>query len=855
MAKKQKQGQKADGIEREEFVYTGRQLDEIAFPLGGIGTGCVSLGGWGQWREWEIFNKPNKGHASGRSFFCLRIEGPGKDVVMRVLQGQPGGSYVSQGHGRLPLTAGLPVFSSCRFVGAFPMARVELSDPAVPVAVTIEAFNPFIPLDEASSSLPCAILSFRLKNRTRRQLSISLLGLLENMTGFPETGTAENRVRAGKRVSGVMMTTRRHAKESPRYGTMALTSPSKPAQGWARAIRGTDYASIWKFWNSFEATGLPPASPKAYTSGEKELPVGGLVLERRLAPGAELTVPILVTWLTPVSDAGGVWRTRAGATFRDAWHVAEEVAAQLPALERRTRLFTKRLYESTIPDAAKDAVGSQISILKSPTCLRFENGDFWGWEGCSNDAGCCPGTCTHVWNYAQALPYLFPRLERTIREQHFDLNMDKDGRVCFRQPLPPGTRCNIEGFHPAADGQMGGVIRVYREWLISGDDAWLARTWPACRKSLEYAWMYWDADKDGVMEGVQHNTYDNEFWGPNTMMGTLYLGALRAGEEMARHLGDDETADEYRRVFESGKAWIDANLFNGKWYVQQINDKANAHTAHPSTHLVKGEKIPRFQFGDGCLSDQLIGQWYAEMLGLGYLLKPAHVRKTLQSIVRYNWKADLSEHACLLRNFAVAGEAGLIISTWPAGGEPPYPFWFATEVWCGIEYQVASHLIYEGFVDEAMAIVKGVRDRHDGTRRNPWNEFECGHHYSRSLASYGVLTALSGFSYAAPRKSIGFNPRVSADDFQVFYSVDGAWGTYQQKRGKDGMAVELAVDEGKLAVRELRLSAGIADVRAVRTGQGPVPFKTEVVDDRAVVRLRRTVIVRPGKPLRVRAVC
>ncbi|MBN1558406.1 MAG: hypothetical protein JW951_09700, partial [Lentisphaerae bacterium] len=465
-----------------------------------------------------------------------------------------------------------------------------------------------------------------------------------------------------------------------------------------------------------------------------------------------------------------------------------------------------------------------------------------------------PGTCTHVWNYAQALPYLFPPLARSVRDQQYELNMDRNGRMCFRQPLPPGTACHTADFHAAADGQLGGVMRVYREWLISGNDAWLRRTWPKCRQALEYTWRYWDADRDGVMEGVQHNTYDNEFWGPNTMLGSLYLGALRAAEEMARYLGENGNAAAYRRIFESGKAWMDDRLFNGKWYRQIINPDANAHTDHKSRHLVKGEKTPRWQYGNGCLTDQLIGQWYAEMLQLGDLFKPAHVRKALQSIFRHNWRADLDGHATLLRSFAFPGEAGLLLCTWPGNDEPPYPFWFSSEVWCGCEYQAASHLIYAGFVDAGLAIVKGCRDRHDGSRRNPWDEFECGHHYSRSMASWALLLALSGFEYHAPEGRIGFAPRVSRSDFNVFFCVAAAWGRFRQKDAASAFRAEIRVDYGTLPLRECRLAPPAARTRRVeaRLGGRKVPCRLERArGGAATVCFDPGVAIESGKTLRL----
>lgn len=794
--------------------FKGKELDEIAFPLGGIGTGCISLGGWGQLSNWEIFNRPNKGFSPDVCFFALYSKQEGGKAISRLIRGPQGGSFVSDGHGRLGVAAGLPSMQDCVFTGMFPIARIDLLDPELPLRITIEAFNPFIPLDEKNSSIPVAIFLISLQNISRRTIKANLLTTLDNITGYPETGGGIIEVRRGQTVKGIMMTNPKHSPDSPRSGSISFTSPHQDISSTAQAIRSID--AIWEFWRSFEKKGIPPISINKYQAGEKENGIGGLLLKTIVNPKEIVILPIFISWHSPISDAGICtqgncscskgWKTYSATLFKDAWDVAEYVGNNLKSLEERTRLFVKRFYGSTLPGVAVEAAGSQISILKSPTCLRFEDGNFWGWEGVNDKGGCCEGTCMHVWNYAQALPYLYPSLARSVHDQQFNLNMAENGRMCFRQPLPPGTKANITGFHAAADGQLGAVMRVYREWLISGDDEWLRKTWPKCKKALEYAWLYWDADKDGVMEGVQHNTYDNEFWGPNTMLGSIYLGALRAGEEMVRYLGDENKATEYHKVFESGRRRMEKNLFNGYWYRQIINPKANEHTDHPSNHLVKGEKTPRYQYGEGCLSDQLIGQWYAEMLQLGYLFNRQHVRKALKNIFNYNWFSDVRTHPCFLREYALSREAGLVLCTWTKGGEPPYPFGFATEVWCGIEYQVASHLIYEGFLEEGLAIVKGVRDRHNGTRRNPWDEFECGHHYSRSMASYALILALSGFQYKASERKIGFIPRISSKDFGCFFSVGTAWGFFKQKSLRKITKVSIEVDEGSLPLREIILS-------------------------------------------------
>ena len=389
-----------------------------------------------------------------------------------------------------------------------------------------------------------------------------------------------------------------------------------------------------------------------------------------------------------------------------------------------------------------------------------------------------------------------------MREADYTYNMAEDGYMCFRLQLPLGSP--LWDFHAAADGQLGGIIKLYRDWKLYGDQAWLARWWPKARQALEYAWQQWDVDQDGVIDGVQHNTYDIEFYGPNSMIGTFYLGALRAAEEMAIAVGDAELAATYRRMFESGRARLDSEIYNGSYYRQQV--PLNEH---------------KYQYGEGCLSDQLIGQWLAKLVGLGDLLDPQHVLSALRAIFTHNWRTNFWEHANPQRIYALNDEQGLVLCSWPRGERPTLPFPYSDEVWCGIEYQVASHLIMEGMVQEGLSIVQGVRARHDGIRRNPWNEFECGSHYARSLASWSVLTALSGYEFDIPNKRLGFSPRVWPDMFKCLWSVDSAWGSYEQELYGQEAHIHLSVNAGKLQLASLKLgNCGIvSDAVAAVDGQ------------------------------------
>jgi non-lysosomal glucosylceramidase len=832
-------------------LYTGRQLDQIAFPLGGIGTGSISLGGWGQLRDFEIFNRPHKGLMFDYTFFTLHASTADGYSVTRVVQGPVGGdNFTGDGSGGLNRTngGGLPHFRTVVFEGAFPFARLHLEDPKMPLRVRLEAWNPFIPLNPDDSGLPIAIFDFTLYNPTNAPVDAVLYANLENKLGYPDTGGGVNEPYHSDRLHGLKMSTRKHPPESPRYGTLALVTPYDHVRLQTHWLRAGWFDTLDDFWRQASRGDLRENAEPA--SREQGTDVGTIALQATVPPGGEIRLPVWIVWHMPnfemywsPAEPKAVWKNYYATLYPDAVAVAEYVAQNLARLEEDTRAFADALWSSTLPEPVLDAVSSQISILKTTTCLRLPDGTFYGFEGCNPQHGCCEGTCTHVWNYAQALAYLFPSLERSIREKDYAINLHADGHMTFRMPLPLGT-IPEPTFHAAADGQMGGIMKVYRDWQFCGNDGWLRALWPSVKRALEYAWVQWDRDKDGVMEGVQHNTYDIEFHGPNTMMGSFYLGALRAAEEMARYLGEHEKAEEYRRVYESGRAWMDAHLFNGEYYIHEVRPASPEMSTDPQS-----PDFPRYQLGKGCLSDQLIGQWYARMLRLGDLFAPEQVRRALQSVFRYNWKSDLSEHANPQRIYALNDEAGLLLASWPHGGRPLFPFPYSDEVWTGIEYQVASHLIYEGFIEEGLAIVKGVRDRHNGERRNPWNEFECGNHYARAMASYALLLALSDFFYSAPRGLLRFAPRIYPEDFACFFSVDSGWGIVRQTFGAGYRRAEVQVHRGSVTLREVQLGFAVQQPQAHVAGKAVVATAAPLAEGGTRVTFAEPVTVQQGETL------
>jgi len=502
-----------------------------------------------------------------------------------------------------------------------------------------------------------------------------------------------------------------------------------------------------------------------------------------------------------------VVRNHYASSYADAWAAALDLVERLPWLESQTREFHRLLFGSSLPREVIDAATANLVVLRSTTCFRLEGGRFAAWEGSFDHSGSCEGTCTHVWNYAQAAAYLFPELERDARRTEFVQETRADGRMNFRANSVFGNA--PWDFHPAVDGQLGAVVRLHREWRFSGDDALLKDCWPGVKRAVDYAFSEWDSDGDNVLDSRQHNTYDIEFYGANSLANSMFFAGLAAAAAMAAHLGEDDVAARYRAAAAAGATRMDELLFNGVYYEQRLDDVDER----------------RYQYGTGCLSDQVFGQLLAHLAGLGHVLPADHVRSAVAAVFRHNFRDDLSGHHSVQRTYALNGESGLVLCSWPNGGRPRIPFVYSDEVWTGIEYQVATHLIIEGFLDEGLTIVRAVRDRHDGRRRNPWNEVECGNHYARSLASWGLVVALAGADYDAHSGTLTFRPRLDLDgDVRLPFTTGTGWGELRLAAGPVGAAAAASASvEVALLGGELDLRAVVVDhPRLGRWTSGPV---------------------------------
>lgn len=491
-------------------------------------------------------------------------------------------------------------------------------------------------------------------------------------------------------------------------------------------------------------------------------------------------------------EADSFYKPWYAKRFQNLDEVSKYWALHYADLKKNSELFRDAFFSSTLPPEVTEAVAANLTILKSPTVLRQFDGRLWAWEGCGDNFGCCHGSCTHVWNYAQAICHLFPALERTLRETEFKVSQNDDGHQTFRTNLPISPA--IHDFHAASDGQLGGIMKVYREWRISGNSEWMKGLLPDVKKSLDYCIETWDPKHQGYLEEPHHNTYDIEFWGPEGMCTSFYLGALTAYIEMSKASG--EPFENYQILLLKGKNYMENELYDGEYFIQKIKwtDLRAANPVEASKMSFSGsyspealeilqKEGPKYQYGTGCLSDGILGMWMASVCELPEIIDNSKVKSHLNSVYKYNLKTDLSDHVNPQRpSYACGKEGGLLLCTWPKGGQLSLPFVYSNEVWTGIEYQVSSHLMMKGEVEKGLDIVRECRKRYDGVVRNPFNEYECGHWYARAMSSYALLEGLTGVRYDAVDQTLYIDSKVG--DFTSFLSTETGFGNVGLINGK-----------------------------------------------------------------------
>jgi uncharacterized protein (DUF608 family) len=802
-------------------VYSSQKaLDHIGMPIGGLCAGELYLGGDGRLWKWDIFNSLQKQGDIYMKRGALDPETHDKPTNPK--QGYPVDQgfeiRLTDGDKSVVRTLDARGFPNITFSGEYPCGFVKYRDPSVAVEVSLEAFSPFIPLNVDDSSLPATVMKFTVKNTGSEVEKIELRGWLQNAVlnsvSQDDSMRITNRlmqdshalilessaISAGDAKGGsghidagpITLTDHRESlKDKPDYGTMALGLLG-PREG---------DAGIPSLASTPEESLFGQVGPAEKPLGNKL--VGALSRKLSLKPGETQTITFVIAWDFPNLNIKGI-RTPQGQyyanRFRSAAEVVEYIAENSERLFGQTQLWHDTFYnDSTLPHWLLERTVGNVSVLASSTVHRFSDGRFYGYEGVVS----CDGACSHVWQYEQAMGRLFPQLDILLRER-----AEFNPKIAFHPDTGVIEHREEYGQGLAIDGQAGTILRAYRDCEMSSDNAFLTRNWSSIKMAIQCL-INQPGGRDGMLRGAQHNTLDAKWYGPVSWLNGLYLASLRAGEEMAKVMGDDAFAQECRTIADEGSKSMVSELFNGEYFINKPDP------AHPGVNS-----------GSGCEIDQVMGQSWAFQVGLGRVLPEKETRSALQAIWHYNFIPDagpwreanmsfVSPTKGFAQNwFAEPGEAGLLLCTFP---KPDWTLekvfdmdrtdrtFYFNQFFTGFEYEVAGHMIWEGMVDQGLAIVREIRDCYDANKRNPWNEIECGSHYARSMASYGPFIAICGYEYNGPKGYLAFAPRLSAEHFQAAFTAAEGWGSFSQELKNQTLQATVDVRFGRLKIQTLGL--------------------------------------------------
>lgn len=824
--------------------YAGEHLNRVAFPIGGMGTGMFCVEGTGAISHMSLRHRPELFHEPGM-FAAISIKGIEKGA--KILEGPvPDWKKYGQhgaGNGMPYNTYGLPRFNNVEFKARFPFGIIDLHDEDIPLEIEVTCWNPFIPNDPDNSSIPTGIFEYRFKNPGNQSLECTFS---YNSQQFLTVNKGVNSIRKMK--NGFILSERGPEDEPHMKTDFAIVTDSVDSVVDHCWFRGGWFDPRTMVWESIKS-----GKVKAVEPVDKDAPGASVYVPFVIGPGEQKTIKVFMAWYVPNSNirhgndedvekdegcdprsgccsspsemnigkydkdfSGEYYKPWYSSRFENVEEVVQYVDTNFHDLRRKSMSFTESFYSSTLPSEVLEAVAANLTILKSTTVMRQYDGRLWNYEGSGDTWGCCHGSCTHVWNYAQAIPYLFPSLERSLRHTEFCENQNSEGHQLFRAFLP--IRPGDHKFYSAADGQLGGIMKVHREWKISGDNEWLKKMYPMVKVSMDYCIETWDPRERGILEEPHHNTYDIEFWGPNGMCTSFYLGALLAMTRMGDFLR--ENTSRYNKLYKKGRKYMEEELFDGEYFYQKILvEGLNAPNPIEASQISMGgqyseearelleEEGPKYQYGKGCISDGVLGVWIARMCGLEDPVDADKVLSHLKAVYKYNLKHDLTDHVNPQRpTFAMGDEGGLLLCSWPKGGKPSLPFVYSNEVWTGIEYQVASHLMLTGSIDEGLDIVRTCRERYDGRVRNPFNEYECGSWYARALSSYGLIQGLTGLRYDAVEKTLYIDSKIG--DFTCFLATNSGFGTVSL----ENKSVKLKVFSGTIEANKVMVGETEAEI-------------------------------------------
>ena len=826
-----------------KYLHSRNELQYIGMPVGGINAGTVYLGGDGRMWLWDVFNNNQAG------IDPKEVDWPTELHEGNKVRSKDGSAYVSPAKDIRPLDQGFAFkithqgntvfkrmvsadWDDIVFEATYPMARIIYIDKQLPVQVVAEIFSPFIALDELNSGLPATIYSFSIKNNSAAAVQVQITGWLENKTGIRTAGKEEERIntasiknnKAEVHCSIESKTDADKLTQQPDYGTLGIAAFNKNSFAIA-AVNPEDNEAL------FVAS---PAN-KVTSSIDKKL-IGAVCSSLTILPNQTAKADFVFAWhfanltLVAIPDEGRFYNT----LFKNAAEVITYVQKNFAKLAGETRLWKETFYDSTLPYWFLERTFLNIGCLATTTSHRMESGRYYAWEG----VGCCEGTCTHVWQYAQAAARIFPHMEKDLRQRiDLGLALQKDGSMWFR--------CEADK-SPAVDGQAGTILRFYREHQMSEDSTFLQQNWKKIKTTILYL-IKLDKNADGMEDTPLMNTLDAQWDGEIAWIVGLCIAAVKAGELMAVEMKDDGFAKVCTSYVALGKKNMEEKLFNGEYFIHRPDaDKGRKNLGSYNT----------------CHIDQVYGQSWAFQAGMGRVLDKEKTMSALKSLWKYNFTPDVGPYLkdkVKWRPYALPGEGGLIMNTNPKneanayGENITWQIGYFHECMTGFEHQVAAHMMAEGMIDEALILTRTIHDRYHAAKRNPFNEIECSDHYARAMASYGTFITACGFEYHGPKGYIKFAPKITPENFKAPFTAAAGWGTYQQQQSTIAMEANFHVKYGSMQLQTVSLETTIKATKVtVQSGAKNIPCNYQQNGNQLKITLTTQITINKNQQLNIK---
>ncbi|MBN8859035.1 MAG: hypothetical protein J0H29_11645 [Sphingobacteriales bacterium] len=832
------------------YLKSKNELKYIGMPAGGLHAGTVYLGGDGRLWLWGIYNDEREGIdpktilwndgakevkvrcRDGACYvepaladnkrvleqdFAVKIEYEGKTIIKALNENS---------------------FDEIKFEASYPVATVHYIDEALPVNIILKAGAIFIPLDADNSALPATVFSISIENKTNKSIKADITGWLENgankITAAENDGIKRNTAIIHENYTSILGSfdaTKPGAAQQRDAGTTCITFIG---QGATVNTNAQPYPVDVDFFHQRKDE-VSTISP-----GEKL--TGSISIAQHIEPGKTVESNYIISWhfdhplskrLDKLSETKGGYYY--GKRFKDAHEAGAYIAQNFKELYTQTLLWQETYYDSTLPFWFLERTLLNIGTLATANTYRFADDRFWGWEG----VNACEGTCTHVWQYAQAMGRIFPSLERDARQRtDLGIALQENGGIIFRAEYE--TR-------PAIDGQAGTILRIYREHQMSSDDGFLRNNWSNIKKAVSFM-LSQDKNGDGMTDTPMENTLDAVWEGEIAWIAGLCIAAAKAAQLMAEEMRDEAFAKTCTQYVEKGSRNMAEKLFNGEYFIHRPD-------------AAQGRK--KLGSYNTCHVDQVYGQSWAWQVGLGRLWDKEKTISALRSLWKYNFAPDVGPYIKTHtggRPYALPGEAGLIMNTNPHNEPRPYgenvtwQLGYFHECMTGFEHQVASHMMAEGMTDEALVITRAIHDRYHAAKRNPYNEIECSDHYARAMASYGTFITACGFEYHGPKGYLRFAPKWNRDKFKTAFTSAEGWGAYSQVNNNDEQQHTLTLKYGSLLLNKLSFDnlrdQKIKSVSVKLNGQ-EVRTGFKEAEGSIVIRLINGVRIKAGEEIQI----